>query len=135
MNIVRVVIALALGALFIYSGALKVGKWDAFAMSIAQFLLLPPLWTKPAAFIISFLELSAGLLLFIPMTRRWGAALVVLLTAVFLFALISALLRGLPIDCGCFGPGGGTSNLWFAAWKDIALSLAAAFLIWRPRKN
>jgi hypothetical protein len=41
----------------------------------------------------------------------------------FLFALPQGALRGLEIDCGCFGPSadGESSNLWLAAACDVGL--------------
>jgi putative oxidoreductase len=44
------------------------------------------------------------------------------LTLLFLLALLQGAARGLEIDCGCFGSSAGeTSNLWFAAARDIGL--------------
>ena len=51
-------------------------------------------------------EIACGLLLLGPWTRRVGALAVALIVVVFFIALSSALLRGLTLDCGCFGVGG-----------------------------
>ena len=129
-------IAFALGGLFLYSGAVKASTSDEFAMNIAQYLILPPPWWKPAAIAISLAELCTGILLLIPHTCRWGAALLLLLMAVFLSALTTALYHGLIIECGCLQrhEGGTTAALWFAVWRDVAISLAATVLLLAPRK-
>ena len=44
------------------------------------------------------------------------------LTLLFLLALLQGVVRGLEIDCGCFGSSAGeTSNLWLAAARDVGL--------------
>ncbi len=137
MKTVRLIVALTLGLLFLYSGAVKASKSDEFAMNIARYLILSPWCWKPAAIVISLLEFGAGTLLLIPHTRHWGASLVLLLMGMFLYALGTALLRGLVISCGCL-PGqneGSPLALWFALWKDVAISLGAAFLLMPIKKK
>ena len=58
----------------------------------------------------------------------WAALAVVVISAVFLGAIASALARGLTIDCGCFG-GGVPSRvrMWLDLGRDLVL-LAAALL-------
>lgn len=131
MKIFRLAAALSLGIFFIYSGAVKAGKSDEFAMNIAQYLILSPFWWKPTAVAISLLELSAGIFLLHPLTRRWGAILVLFLIAIFLSALTTALYHGLSIGCGCLSgyEGGSTTALWIALSRDIVIAIVAAFIV------
>ncbi len=131
MKIVRLVIALSLGIFFIYAGAIKAGKADTFAINIAQYLILPATWWKPTAIAVSLLELVAGIFLLHPVTRRWGAILVLFLMAIFLCALGTALYHGLSISCGCMAAreGTGPTALWIAVARDIVIAIAAIFLI------
>lgn len=131
MKISRLVIALSLGIFFIYTGAIKAGKADAFALNIAQYLILPTTWWKPTAIMVSVLELITGIFLLHPITRRWGAILVLFLMAIFLYALGTALYHGLSINCGCMGSREGTSPtaLWIAIGRDIVIAITAIFLV------
>ena len=73
--------------------------------------------------------------------RRLGVFSVVVLCSVFLIALLSAPLRGIQADCGCFtlsqgdltSIGSGKPSIlktWLALGRDILL-LAAAIIIYR----
>ena len=51
---------------------------------------------------------------------------------------MSAWARGLSIECGCFGGGGGTLEDYAAKYpweiaRDVGLLLASAWLVYRPR--
>jgi hypothetical protein len=61
----------------------------------------------------------------------------VLLTALIV-GISSAWARGLQIDCGCFGGGGGPSANATAAYpwdiaRDVGLLALSLWLAWRPR--
>jgi hypothetical protein len=50
----------------------------------------------------------------------------------FFVALASALLRGLTLDCGCFGPGAPSrSRMWLELVLDAALFSGALFVYLR----
>jgi hypothetical protein len=52
------------------------------------------------------------------------------MTLVFMAALVSVLLRGLAIDCGCFDPGGGQDvTAGVGLLRDIGL-MALVVLVW-----
>ena len=54
----------------------------------------------------------------------------------FIVAIISAIARGLEIDCGCFGPSanGETANVgWPKVFQDVAWLAIAIFLIYFPK--
>mgnify|MGYP001562291065 FL=1 len=52
--------------------------------------------------------------------RRLGALSVIILSSIFCLALLSALLRGIQVDCGCFGSGKPSIlKTWLAFGRDI----------------
>ena len=60
------------------------------------------------------------------------------LAALFVVGIASAWARGLSIECGCFGGGGGSVEDFAAAYpweiaRDVGLMLASLWLVWRPR--
>jgi putative oxidoreductase len=97
--------SLGLAAVFIYAGFEKLHDPLDFADSIAGFGILPVAFINPLALALPPFEIACGLLLLWPPTRRVGALAIALLSVVFFAALLSALLRGLTLDCGCFGSG------------------------------
>ena len=123
-----------LSGLFAYAGAVKMRDAGAFAESVASFRLLPDVLIAPVALGLPPLEVLAALSALAG--GRWGRAgafALMILLLVFTAAVASALARGLPVDCGCFGPDrldvlSPPKNLWFGLARDVALVAAAGFL-------
>ena len=117
-----------LAAVFFIYGASKVPHLAAFAASIHNYRLLPIQLENALAITLPWIEiLAAGALL----SRRWlpGGALVVGgLTAVFVVAMVSALARGLDINCGCFTLSD-TSPAYSNLWQHLVLDLLLLALI------
>jgi uncharacterized membrane protein YphA (DoxX/SURF4 family) len=116
---------LLLGSLFIWAGAVKALDVPAFAGQVAAYKLLPYAWNYAAAAALPYVELLAGFLLLANLRTKPTALLAGLLNAVFIVVLASVLVRGLNIDCGCFGPDAGTTPLR-ALGRDIVLLALAA---------
>jgi hypothetical protein len=77
-------------------------------------------------------EIACGLLLIGPWTRRVGSLAVAIVLVVFMIALSSALLRGLTLDCGCFGVGAPSRpRMWLELAFDAALLSGALFVYLR----
>jgi uncharacterized membrane protein YphA (DoxX/SURF4 family) len=125
-------VRVALAGLFVYAGATKIIDPNAFALEIARYELLPELANYAAA-ALPATELVLGLgMLALPVTWRRSAALgaLVLLLA-FTFAAASAIVRGLDIECGCFGSGSSPIT-WLTLLRDLALVGASAWLVREP---
>ncbi len=122
-------VALALGAVFIYAGTDKVRAPLDFADSVAGFAILPPFLINLLALGLPPFEIVFGLLLVAPRTRRVGALAVALISVVFFSALLSALVRGLTLDCGCFGNSAPSRpRMWAELGLDIVLLGSAALV-------
>lgn len=118
------------GAVFVYAGVLKGLAPQDFADGIAGFQILPPALINVFALSLPPFEILTGALLLLGWRPRAAALSVLLMTAVFASAMAVALLRGLNVDCGCFGDGG-TASRWktgFSLGRDLLLFGAAAFL-------
>lgn len=126
---------LLLAAVFLYAGWSKSADIDAFAGQIAAYRILPYAGNYLVAATLPSVEVLAGLLLLLNLRIR--AALVVVggLLLVFMVALVSLLVRGLEIDCGCFAPGAGEPvSAWLALWRDVGL-FALVVLCWWLRSR
>ena len=124
---------LALGALFVFTGAVKVADPSAFAIEIHNYQLFPVLAPMLAA-TLPAVELAIGAAL-LAGPRPWvraGALASAALLAVFTVAVGSAVVRGINITCGCFGAGSGPVT-WMTVIRDVALLAAsAAILVMMP---
>lgn len=71
--------------------------------SVRAFQILPEALVPAFGYALPVVELALGVLLLVGLFTRWAAAATALMMAVFLAGIASAWIRGLSIDCGCFG--------------------------------
>lgn len=122
---------LLIGGIFIYAGVIKFQDPQAFADSIASFQILPKLSINLFALSLPPFEVIAGTLLIFGRWQRAGAFSILVLTVVFTMALSQALVRGLKVDCGCFGGGEPVAwKTWASLGRDILL-IAGTWVIYR----
>jgi len=122
-------IGVVLAGVFIYAGVDKLRDPLQFADSVAAFRMLPYALVTPMAIGLPVLEVLTALMLLAPQSRRIGALAVVLMTAMFLAALGTALARGLTLDCGCFGAGAPSRpRMWAELGLDLVLLASSLFL-------
>lgn len=118
---------LVLGGLFLYAGILKAADVTAFAGTVAAYRILPYTGNYLLAAILPYIEIVAGVLLVANRRVRPAALLLGGLTLCFMLALGTVLLRGIEVDCGCFGAAGRTSPAE-ALVRDAALLVLAALV-------
>lgn len=120
---------LVLGGVFLVAGVLKALNPGGLASSIRSYELgLPEWFVTLSAHGLPYLEILLGLYLVAGLFTKISAWVTSGLVLLFTCALLQGALRGLEIDCGCFGPSAGASNLWLDALRDIGL-LALGLLI------
>jgi uncharacterized membrane protein YphA (DoxX/SURF4 family) len=132
MNYVILILRIVLGAIFIVAGFSKVGHADAFAAQIAGFRILPQPVIAPAALALPFLELLLGTYLMLGFFTRQAAWAAVVLLATFDAAIASAVVRGMTVSCGCFGPSDVTVTTWTEVARDAVFVLLALVVAFRP---
>ena len=123
----RFLLALLIGGAFIYAGVLK--AWDPikFAGDIQNFHILNwPLGMR-VAFYLPWLEILCGLALITGWLRTGAVGLLTGLMFIFIVATVAAKLRGIDLDCGCFGSA--TKNLPFVWHLIIDGALLLGLLI------
>jgi uncharacterized membrane protein YphA (DoxX/SURF4 family) len=124
----NLVLRLFIGGMFVYAAFPKVMDPYAFAVSIRAYKIMPFALSNVAALAISWSELIAGLMLVLGVLTRKAAGAGFLLLLVFTVAIATTVLRGMVIDCGCFGADGGASTSWLLIGRNLLL-LAAATLV------
>ncbi|MGC2495777.1 MauE/DoxX family redox-associated membrane protein [Candidatus Binatus sp.] len=125
-------VSLAMAGIFIYAAIDKIRDPLQFADSVAAFGILPAVFVSLLALALPPFEIACGLLMLAPRTRRIGALAITLLSAIFFTALASALLRGLTLDCGCFGAGAPSRpRMWLELVLDMVLFASALWVYLR----
>ena len=134
-RIFLLVLRLALAGLFVWAATVKLQDPRAFLYSIKGFDLLPAHILEPLAFMVPWTEIvCAGALVFGIWSRAAALALVGMLIA-FIGAILSAIVRKLVVECGCFGdysfmckPGAiGWCNIW---QNGVLLLVALPIVLW-----
>lgn len=120
-----------LGAVLIWAGAAKVGHPEALAAAIAGFRLLPAALIGPLAVILPYFELLLGLYLVVGLFTRIAAWVATVQFVLYAGAIGSAVLRGIPANCGCFGPGDAATADWPHVAFDLVLAAIALFIALR----
>jgi uncharacterized membrane protein YphA (DoxX/SURF4 family) len=105
VRVVALILRLALGAMFIYAAWSKLrDPWAVFAVAIDSFQILPLWAVECVARTLPWFELVVGVLLISGQWLRISTAASSLLLLVFFGLLVRAQLKGMQINCGCFGP-------------------------------
>jgi len=121
------VLRVALGAIFVYSAWTKLkDSWALFAMAVDSYQVLPLWGVQLVARTLPWAELLIGVLLIVGRWMRVATVVCSLLLMLFFVLMVRAHLKGMEINCGCFGPGEAIS--WLTLLRDGAL-LAGSLLL------
>jgi putative oxidoreductase len=131
----QLILQIGIGGAFVYAGWVKATDPVAFADSVASFAVLPHPLVGLFALWLPIFEIAAGLTVMIGWPKRIGALALLLLTAVFCVALLSAIARGLNINCGCFGASSSNTSPWLDFARDLLILAGCAFLYWSASLN
>jgi hypothetical protein len=123
-----------LALLFASAGGLKLLDPAEFAAEINRYQLVP--WWSCAllALLLPWMEICAGTGLLTRSFSRGALAWVTALLIIFSLALVSAMVRGLSIDCGCFGRVWQATGTFWPLVRNIVLLGFTLFLWWQPRR-
>jgi uncharacterized membrane protein YphA (DoxX/SURF4 family) len=119
------------GAVFIYAAVLKLIDPVAFAQDIANYQAFPYWSWNLAAAVVPVAELLGGVALITGFKRRAGSLVLGALTVAFIGLILSVIVRGIDLDCGCFGEAAQASAVgWPLLLRDLGLLVAivAAYL-------
>jgi len=133
---IGLLVRLGLGGVLLYAGYLKAFSPDKSMMAVRAYELLPIWLANAFGIILPWLEMGAGLLLIVGVAVRYAAIFGAGLMVAFIIAIAQAWVRGLSIDCGCFGDGGAVdpseTKYLESILRDIGFALLGFYLIRYP---
>jgi len=97
-----------IGFVFIYAAVEKINDPGNFALSIHNYKLFPLFTVNILAIFLPWIELTAGMLLVFGISVKESSFLIGAFLIIFIFVVSISLIRGLDINCGCFGTAGGS---------------------------
>jgi uncharacterized membrane protein YphA (DoxX/SURF4 family) len=124
---VALVLRIALGAILVYSAWSKLkDSWALFAMAVDSYQVLPLWGVQWVARTLPWVELLIGVLLIVGRWMRVATVGCSLLLLAFFGLMVRAHLKGMEINCGCFGPGEAIS--WRTLLRDGAMVVGSLLL-------
>lgn len=97
------VFRLVVGGVFIWAGLLKIMDPLEFAQNVANYRVFPRDLSFFIALVLPWLEVLCGILVIFGIFRSASSLLLSGLLGIFLILITVTILRGLDVDCGCFG--------------------------------
>lgn len=127
------ILRLLVGGAFVIAGALKIADPAKFALDVSNYRLVPHELINLVAILVPWIEITAGSLVLAGIWLRPAALVIASLTVMFFAVIVSALARGLNIECGCFGTIGGKHIGLVNLAIDSTLLFLAALLARRSQ--
>lgn len=134
------VFRLILGGVLLVAGGLKVTDPYASATSVRAYQVLPVPLANFLGFALPFIEVGLGMFLIVGIWVRYLSLVSAALMLVFVAAIAQAWVRGISLDCGCFGKGGlrDTADLPVLTYiteilRDIGLVILGGYLYRFPQ--
>ncbi|HEX6517587.1 MAG TPA: MauE/DoxX family redox-associated membrane protein [Nocardioidaceae bacterium] len=129
---------LVVGGVWIAAGLLKIPDPTENVRAVRAYQLLPESVVPVLGHLLPVLEILVGVCLVLGLLTRLSGVVSAILLVAFIVGISSAWARGLEIECGCFGGGGGPAEGASAKYpweiaRDLGLLFLSAWLIWRPR--
>ncbi|HSA96592.1 MAG TPA: MauE/DoxX family redox-associated membrane protein [Acidobacteriota bacterium] len=128
------VFRLVLGGLFVYAGAVKVLAPLDFAQNIRNYDLVGQSLSFVAAVILPWLEILAGAFLIAGIWKRGAAMTISGLLVFFIVLTVLTMIRGLDVDCGCFGAISRKAGLGVIL-EDLAMLYLGLCVLFAPGKD
>ena len=131
---------LILGGVLLVAGALKVSDPYSSATSVRAYQILPVDLANFLGFVLPFAEVVIGIFLIVGIWVRLNAIAGGALMMMFIIAIGQAWIRGISLDCGCFGKGGLLETDELPVWnytieiaRDIVLAVFAFYIYRFPK--
>lgn len=128
---------LVVGGVWLYAGWIKIGDPEGSVTAVRAYQLLPLSLADAVGRVLPALEMAIGACLVLGLLTRMVAGLSALLQVAFIIGITSVWVRHIPIDCGCFGPGGAAGEDAFSHYpweiaRDTGLFLLSLWMVIRP---
>jgi protein-disulfide isomerase len=126
---------LLLFAVWLLAGVNKIGSPRAFLRAVRAYDATPEWLSQAIAYGLPTLEIALAVVLLLGVATRYAATVSAVLFGVFLIGIVQASVRGIKLECGCFGGGGTTTqntSYTLDIARDLGLLAVAVFLVLYP---
>lgn len=123
-----------IGWIFIYAAIGKIADPVTFSKEISNYQIMPMGFINFFALALPWLELFNGLFLLFGVRIKANSLISGSLMFVFIVAILTAMLRGLNINCGCFA-----HKIVYVGWAKIlentGMLILCVYLFYFPLNN
>lgn len=128
---------LVVGGVWIVAGVIKLPDPDSSVTAVRAYQLLPTSVTPLVGHVLPLLEVVVGVCLVLGVLTRVMGGVSAVMQLAFIIGIASVWVRGISINCGCFGDGGveadAISKYPYEIARDVGLMALSLWLVWRPR--
>lgn len=125
---------IVLGSLFVYAGVVKALDPLDFAQSVRNYDLVGQSLAFIAAIVLPWLEILSGAFLITGIWKRGAAIVISALLVFFIILTIVTVIRGLDVDCGCFGAIDRKAGLGVIL-EDLAMLYLGLCVLFEPKSK
>jgi putative oxidoreductase len=122
-------------ALFVWAGSVKLLDPSGFALDISHYRVVPEKLVPALAVFLPVLECVVALALLTRTYLRGAAWLAAGMLALFAGAMAQAKLRGIDLDCGCFGGEIADPVSWTKVALNGGLAMLAGWVAWSANES
>ncbi|MGB9893699.1 MAG: MauE/DoxX family redox-associated membrane protein [Candidatus Saccharicenans sp.] len=119
---------LIVGGVFIWAAAAKIADPLTFAQDVKNYRLVGQTLSFLTAITLPWVELIAGVCLIIGIFPRSSSLLISGLLLFFILLVTITMIRGIDVDCGCFGTFSRKADLWLILEDSIWLAMSLILL-------
>ncbi len=125
---------LVVGGVFIWAAITKIADPLSFAQDVRNYRLVGLSLSFVTAIILPWVELIAGIFLIIGIFPRSGALLISGLLVFFIILVAVTMLRGIDVECGCFGTFSRKADLGLIL-EDLLWLVMSLALLFSPEND
>lgn len=119
---------LIVGGVFIWAAVTKIADPLTFAQDVRNYRLVGQTLSFLTALILPWIELIAGICLIIGVFPRSSALLISGLLTFFILLVAITIIRGIDVECGCFGTFSRKADLWLILEDSVWLTMSLILL-------
>lgn len=123
-------VQVAVGLVLLWSASEHLKNMQFFLISVFRYELFPQPMVKLIVLMMPYVELLLGVYLLANLNPSFSRLMTALVFFAFAILQITALARGLEIDCGCFGTSNDKPISSTAAMLNLAVAITF-FVYWR----
>ncbi|MDA7518768.1 DoxX family protein [bacterium] len=128
--ITMLILRIALGAFFIWSGAVKLADLSSFVDTVGNYQIVDRPWDAVFGYFVPWFEIVAGFAIVTGFGLKGGLVSLMGMLLGFSIAIAWVWSEGLNINCGCYGKSDEPTNYGLHIIYNALLFLTAAGLFW-----